>query len=167
MSEQKYTTKHGLLARLFEFILVRRFRRINQTVEWHQHKSVWKALLNLIALRVRTSAHNLHDTDGDLTQPKPSCPFHSMPEGKMMRTESGTQNDLRFPAMGCRNSRLGRNVPRTMSAPGLDKLMKPNPLLISQKLLARMNSSPRLRSIFLPPRGFNFRCMTGSDMKTR
>ena len=44
--------------------------------------------------------------------------------------------------MGCRGSRLGRNVPRSLTAPDLAKLMTPNPLLVSQKLLARSQFKP-------------------------
>jgi len=141
MPEKPYTKKHGLLLDLLDFLLVRHFRRVNQTTEWHL-LSKWRGILNLIALRTELRENNLHDTDGDLTQPKPNCPFDPDPPARMMRTSSGTQNDLDYPAMGCRGSRLGRNLQRGLTAPDLGRLMSPNPLLVSQKLLARREFKP-------------------------
>ncbi len=141
MAEKPYTKKHGFLTDLLESLLVRRFRRINQTKEWHVLPT-WKAILNLAAFRVELRKHNLYDTDGDLTKPKPGCPFDPDPPARSMRTASGTQNDLNYPAMGCRGSRLGRNVPRSLTAPDSARLMQPNPLLVSKKLLARDQFKP-------------------------
>jgi heme peroxidase len=136
MADKLYTKKPSLLADLFDFLLVRHFRRVNQSKEWHLLPK-WRGILNLVALRAELREHNLYDTDGDLTKPKTGCRFDPDPPARMMRTASGTQNDLQYPAMGCRGSRLGRNVPRNITAPDLAKLMTPNPLLVSQKLLAR------------------------------
>jgi hypothetical protein len=141
MSNKPYTKKHSLLGRFLDRFLVNHFRRVNESKEWHVLPK-WRGLANLMALRTELREHNLHDTDGDLTQPKPSCPFHPDPPARGMRTASGTQNDLQYPAMGCRGSRLGRNVPRTMTAPDSAKLMTPNPLLVSQELLARREFMP-------------------------
>ncbi len=145
MSDKRYTHQHGFVVRLVEDLSVIVFRILNCLFRWQWHKLPFPKLLglwNLYALRVELRRHNLHDTDGDLTIPKPESPFHATPEGKMMRTESGTQNDLQYPAMGCRRSRLGRNVPRDITAPDAGKLMQPNPLLVSQKLLARDEFKP-------------------------
>jgi len=141
MNEKAYSKKSGILARLFDGILVGVFGIINRKVEWHRLPK-WLGIANLVALRVELRKHNLHDTDGDLTQPKTGCPFHPMPAALKMRTASGTQNDLQYPAMGCRGSRFGRNVPRTITAPDLSKLMTPDPLLISQRLMAREKFIP-------------------------
>src|SRR6266568_1480380 len=146
MAERPYTKKHGLLGDLIDFLLVRHFRRVNQSTEWHR-LSKFSGILNLIALRSELREHNLHDTDGDLTQPKSGCPFDPDPPARTMRTASGTQNDLQYPAMGCRGSRLGRNVPRNLTAPDLARLMIPNPLLVSEKLLAR--------DVFKPAKSLN------------
>ena len=100
MAEKPYTKKHGFLSDLFEFLLVRHFRRINQTKEWHVLPT-WQAILNLAAFRVELREHNLYDTDEDLTKPKAGCPFDPDPPARSMRTASGTQNDLNYPAMGC------------------------------------------------------------------
>ena len=141
MADKPYAKRHGFITRLLERLIVNHFRRVNQTTEWHR-LSKWRALLNLLAFRIELREHNLYDTDGDLTKPKPNCPFHPNPPARTMRTASGTQNDLQYPAMGCRGSRLGRNVPRSLTAPDLSRLMQPNPLLVSEKLLARRAFKP-------------------------
>jgi Animal haem peroxidase len=141
MADKPYAKRHGFLTRLLERLIVNHFRRVNQTTEWHR-LSKWSALLNLLAFRIELREHNLYDTDGDLTKPKPNCPFDPDPPARTMRTASGTQNDLQYPAMGCRESRLGRNVPRSLTAPDLSRLMQPNPLLVSEKLLARRTFKP-------------------------
>jgi hypothetical protein len=141
MAQNPYLRKKGIFAKLFDFILIRHFRRVNQSTEWHR-LSTFSAILNLLAFREELRRHNLHDTDGDLTQPKPECPFEPDPPAQSIRTLSGTQNDLHFPAMGCRGTRLGRNVPRNITAPDTAKLMVPNPLLVSKDLLARKQFKP-------------------------
>jgi hypothetical protein len=141
MSDRPYTKERGFAARLVDCLLVSHFRRVNESKEWHVLPK-WQGLLNLLAFRAELREHNLHDTDGDLTKPKPRCPFDPDPPARSMRTASGTQNDLQYPAMGCRGSRLGRNVPRNLTAPDLEKLMTPNPLVVSQRLLARGDFKP-------------------------
>ena len=106
MADKPYAKGHGFITRLLERLIVNHFRRVNQTTEWHR-LSKWRALLNLLAFRIELREHNLYDTDGDLTKPKPNCPFHPNPPARTMRTASGTQNDLQYPAMGCRGSRPG------------------------------------------------------------
>ena len=130
-----------MLAAALDELLVRIFKKRNRATEWHK-QSKWVALLNLLALRVELRRHNLHDTDGDLKKPKPGCPFHPLPEGERIRTSSGTQNDLDYPAMGCRGTRLGRNVRREWTKPDVSKLLTPNPLMVSKELLARKVFKP-------------------------
>lgn len=136
MNKQTYSKKNSILAKIADSILVGTFRIINRYIDWHRLPK-WLGVANLAALRVELRKNNLHDTDGDLTQPKPGCPFHEMPAALKMRTANGTQNDLHYPAMGCRGSRFGRNVPRELTAPDISRLLTPDPLLISQKLMAR------------------------------
>lgn len=260
MSDERYAKKQSLPGRFLDGSLVIIYRWVNKCLPWHR---LWKplGLANLVALRVELRRHNLHDTDGDLTQPKldftadfteddlpepvtlinrliaqsdpvaavlwnrmepaiqtilqsahtpllrkqselvfqlnriiggPSiydqqlfaavqlsaqtanliakdpkgeelswfnrwlledaftiqlkrnrgqkrvCPFHAGPGATHQRTEDGTMNDLNFPAMGCRFSRLGRNMrslrPIDDKEPGL---LHPNPLLISERLMKR------------------------------
>ena len=141
MPQKPYTKKRGFFKTLFEGAIVSHFRRINESKEWHL-LSKWRGVLNLLAFRIELRERNLHGTDGDLTKPKSGCPFHPNPPARAMRTASGTQNDLQYPAMGCRGSRLGRNVPRSLTAPDLARLMIPNPLIVSQRLLARKEFKP-------------------------
>jgi hypothetical protein len=69
MSDERYTTKQGLLGRAVDALLVHTFRAVNKVVPWH--KLPWLlGVPNLIAFRVELRKYNLHDTDGDLTQPK-------------------------------------------------------------------------------------------------
>lgn len=136
MPDPRYSKHKSLPTRLLEGVVVRSFRLVNRFRPWHRLGKLI-GLGNLLALRIELREHNLHDTDGDLTQPKPGCPFHSEPNGTRKRTEEGTHNDLSNPAMGCRFSRLGRNM-RTKVPPDQEKeLMTPNPFEISEKLLRR------------------------------
>lgn len=141
MSRPDYARKVGMVARLFDALLVCSFRLVNRYVAWHRLPK-WLAVANLAALRIELRRHNLHDTEGDLTVPKPGCPFDDPARARGMRTASGTQNDLRYPAMGCRGSRFGRNMPRTIATPDRGRLFTPDPLLVSQKLLAREKFLP-------------------------
>lgn len=136
VSDSRYTKKHGMLARLLDGVLVWTFRITNRVIPWHRLPK-WIGLVNLIALRVELRRYNLHDTDGDLTHPKPDCPLHPGPKATAIRTANGTQNDLQYPAMGCRFSRFGRNMASTLPVEGSPDLLHPNPLEISQRLLAR------------------------------
>lgn len=76
------------------------------------------------------------------------CPFHAGPRSTHKRTEDGTMNDLRQPAMGCRFSRLGRNMQSKKPVNESPGLLHPNPLLISEELLAR-------KGRFKPASGLN------------
>ncbi|MBK1816616.1 hypothetical protein JIN84_13405 [Luteolibacter yonseiensis] len=141
MSDSRYTKRKGFGERIIDGATVAIFRRINRWVEWHRLPGLL-GVANLISFRIELRAHNLHDTDGDLTQPKKECPFHPGPNTTKMRTTGGTQNDMRFPAMGCRHSRLGRNMlPLSPVQVGSD-LLEPNPLLVSKELLARKEFVP-------------------------
>jgi hypothetical protein len=141
MSTQPYTKKRGFLARILDHFVVRFYRFVNRRVAWHRLPK-WISLGNLLALRIELRAHNLHDTDGDLTKAKNSCPFSSDSGALSARTPGGTQNDADYPAMGCRYSRFGRNVRRELTAPDLKNLMVPSPLIVSKELLARHHFIP-------------------------
>jgi hypothetical protein len=147
MKDKPYTKKHSRVAGLVDGLLVSVFRRVNRHIEWHRLPK-WIGLGNLLALRVELRARNLHDTDGDLTQAKESrCPFSPGSRPLAARTASGTQNDLKYPGMGCKFSRFGRNMPRELTAPDLKNLLVPNPLVVSKELLAR--------DIFVPATSLN------------
>jgi len=131
-----YTKKHGFFTKLVDDLLVTLFCNSKKGTEWYNRRTLC-GLLHVLGLRVELRRDNLHDTDGDLIEEKPGCPFHVGPNATSIRTVGGTQNDLKYPAMGCCNTRLGRNVPREKAIPDLANLLKPNPLVVSQRLLAR------------------------------
>jgi hypothetical protein len=93
------------------------------------------ALPTLIGLRKRLREQNLYDT-GRGPLDRPDVPDH--PRYLTARTLDGTFNDLDDPLMGSLGSRFGRNVPldRTAREPE-DKLLEPNPRLVSRELLTR------------------------------
>ncbi|WP_437655583.1 peroxidase family protein [Sorangium sp. So ce1182] len=122
-----------------------------QAIPWHK-LPLPLGLLRLIQLRRVLRAENLHDTrdaasdailrqqlgkeasNGQLTQPA---------SVQTERTPDGTWNDLDDPIMGAAGTRFGRNVPvdRTHPERG-DRLLSPNPRIISQQLLARTTFVP-------------------------
>jgi Animal haem peroxidase len=97
-------------------------------------------LVTLIGLRNRLREKNLYDTGrGPLNRPDVS--HH--PRYLTARTLDGTYNDLDDPLMGSLGSRFGRNVPleKTASEPE-DRLLEPNPRLVSRELLTRKEFQP-------------------------
>jgi len=98
------------------------------------------AIPTLIGLRNRLREKNLYDTGrGPLDTPDVS----DHPRHLTARTLDGTFNDLEDPLMGSLGSRFGRNVPleSTVLEPD-DKLLEPNPRLISRELLTRTEFQP-------------------------
>jgi heme peroxidase len=97
----------------------------------------------LAGLRQRLRAYNLFDTGrGAADQPPPALTV--VDSGfTAARTLDGTHNDLRDPLMGSIGSRFGRNVAPelTYPEPG-DRLLEPNPRLISEQLLRRTTFQP-------------------------
>ena len=97
-------------------------------------------LLTLIGLRNRLRQKNLYDTGrGPLDMPDVSV----HPRHLTARTLDGTYNDLDDPLMGSLGSRFGRNVPldATVREPD-DRLLEPNPRLVSRELLTRKEFQP-------------------------
>lgn len=143
MDGNKYQREEGTVVSALKMAFSAIFRVTNQLVEWHRLPK-WLAIANLAALRNDLRKHNLHDTDGDLTCSKPGVPFPTDPrEYRYSRIADGTANDLTFKAMGCRGSRFGRNVPRNKTATPSDHcVLTPNPLLISERLMARSAFKP-------------------------
>jgi len=119
-------------------ILVGTFKGINAFVAWHRLPK-WLGVVNLIAFRSELRAKNLHDVypDAAAQGDKKSCPFHDS-RYQTARHSDGKFNDIEKPLMGCTGMRIGRNVPRPLTAaPSMEELMTPNPRVISEKLLAR------------------------------
>ncbi|WP_028923998.1 peroxidase family protein [Pseudonocardia acaciae] len=94
------------------------------------------SLALLMGIRDSLREHNLYDTNVEASLPKldPAPP----PRWLTARTVDGTYNDLSAPAMGAARTRLGRNVPPRRAHPETgERLMTPNPRLVSTTLLAR------------------------------
>jgi Animal haem peroxidase len=97
-------------------------------------------LVTLIGLRNRLRAKNLYDTGrGPLDRPDVSV----HPRHLTARTLDGTYNDLDDPLMGSLGSRFGRNVPLDATVrESDDRLLEPNPRLVSRELLTRKEFQP-------------------------
>jgi Animal haem peroxidase len=94
----------------------------------------------LIGLRQRLRRENLYDTGtGVPLQPAPPGDDRHL----TARTLDGSYNDLSDPAMGAIGARFGRNVPvdRTWPEPE-DRILEPNPRLVSSELLTRKQFIP-------------------------
>src|SRR5438046_962089 len=94
----------------------------------------------LIGLRNVLRKKNLYDTGrGPLDRPD----IDDHPRYLTARTLDGTFNDLDDPLMGSLGSRFGRNVPLelTVREPD-DKLLEPNPRVVSRELLTREEFQP-------------------------
>ena len=113
--------------------------RIDRRRGW-DHLPLPLAMLVLIGLRNRLRQKNLYDTGrGPLDRPD----VDEHPRHLTARTLDGTNNDLDDPLMGSLGSRFGRNVPLdyTVREPE-DKLLEPNPRVISRELLTRKEFIP-------------------------
>jgi hypothetical protein len=117
----------GLFARLTS-----RFR------VWYRLPFVF-AIPTLLGLRVNMRQQNLFDTERDPSLLVPG----SDADQRDIRQADGSYNDLGCPWMGMANARFGRNVPIAETfgetEPGV---YRPNPRLISRKLLARRTFVP-------------------------
>jgi Animal haem peroxidase len=113
--------------------------RIDRRYGWD--KLPWPlGLLIMIGLRNRLREKNLYDTGrGPLDRPDVSV----HPRYLTARTLDGTFNDLDDPLMGSLGSRFGRNVPLEVTVPEPeDRLLDPNPRLVSRELLTRKEFQP-------------------------
>jgi len=94
------------------------------------------ALALILGIRAAMREHNLYDTEDDASRPK--LDPEPAPRALVARTVDGAYNDLSAPAMGMAQTRFGRNVqPRFAEPERGDRLMTPNPRLVSTALLAR------------------------------
>lgn len=124
-------------------ILVGTFKGVNSVVAWHRLPK-WLGVVNLIAFRSELRAKNLHDVypSPEAQGDKKGCPFHDS-RFLSARHSDGKFNDPERPLMGCTGMRIGRNVPRHLTAPpSEEELMNPNPRVISERLLARDEFKP-------------------------
>ena len=86
----------------------------------------------LVGLRTRLRERNLYDTGAGTSL--------RAPEGAAtnVRSPDGSHNDPDSPTMGMIGARFGRNVPLEHTYPEpADKLLEPNPRVVSRELLTR------------------------------
>jgi heme peroxidase len=94
------------------------------------------AVTLLKGIRDNLRARNLYDTNDEESLPK--LDSDPAPRWLVARTPDGSYNDLSSPAMGMAGTRFGRNVPLHQTWPEqAERLMAPNPRLVSTALLAR------------------------------
>ncbi len=109
------------------------FRLLNRRIPWFRMPFVL-SVFNLLSLQRGLRRNNLFATvDSKLPVPEPGD--HDV---RTMRTADGSFNDLAEPAMGMAGARFGRNVDlKHAYGEQADTLLKPNPRVISNELLAR------------------------------
>lgn len=122
--------------------------RLAQAAEWTDRRVGWSRLPKplglavLIGLREQLRADNLYDT-GRGPKDRPADGGGQGNACRDARTPDGTNNDLQHPLMGSIGSRFGRNVAISLTYPDeSDRILEPNPRLISQRLLARDSFTP-------------------------
>ncbi|KAI9763089.1 MAG: hypothetical protein M1840_000936 [Geoglossum simile] len=119
-------------------LLIWIFKGINKLIAWHRLPPLIGAI-NLSALRDELRAENLYDT---YPSPDRQGTTQTVPMDDTRyltaRNSDGKFNSLEQPSMGCAGMRFGRNVPREHTAhPDDNRLLSPNPRIISERLLAR------------------------------
>jgi len=90
-------------------------------------------LLTLANIRCQLLENNLFDTYATGEWPSVVCE----PASQDYRTADGSCNDLDLPAMGMAGARMGRNIQPDYSWQDEDKLLTPNPRVVSKELLTR------------------------------
>src|ERR1700716_3822963 len=114
---------------------------LDRSIGWHT-LPLPLGIATLIAARNRLRRENLYDTN---IAPivNPPTPQGSSPRYLTARTPDGSYNDLDHPEMGSTGTRFGRNVPVSRTYPeSPERLMHPNPRLVSRKLLTRDTFKP-------------------------
>jgi hypothetical protein len=119
------------------------FKQVNKLFVWHRLPP-FLGSLNLLAFRYELRAENLHDTyPSPESQGTPTTVPMTDPRFLVARNSDGKFNSLEQPLMGCAGIRLGRNIPRHLTAkPTEEDLLTPNPRVISERLLARREFKP-------------------------
>lgn len=114
---------------------------VDRRVGWDRLPTLL-GLAELIGLRARLRARNLHDTAALPTvDPPPLGPPD--PAHRVNRTPDGSYNDLGEPRMGMAGARFGRNIPLDrVVAPTPAEVLTPNPRRLSRALLTRAEFVP-------------------------
>jgi hypothetical protein len=115
------------------------FRLVNRFVPWHR-LGVRLGLFNLDGVRHVLRRDNLIDTEPHEAPPR-ARPVPAQPDetARVWRTFDGTGNDLSAPRMGAVCATFGRNLPAVHRP---DTFNEPNPVRVSDELLARRTFRP-------------------------
>jgi hypothetical protein len=109
------------------------FRLLNRRIPWYRMPFAL-SVVNLLALQRDLRRRNLYAAPDDAVE----APHPGGADVRGFRTADGSYNDLANPAMGMAGARFGRNVPLKYAyGEQPETLLKPNPRLISNELLAR------------------------------
>ncbi|MEV4112861.1 peroxidase family protein [Nonomuraea sp. NPDC049695] len=96
----------------------------------------------LVGIRNRLRKRNLYDS-GRLPAVGPPPPAPDPAGHDVRRTANGSYNDVDHPAMGMAGTRFGRNVPLDHAyAEPPERVMTPNPRLVSRRLMTRTRFQP-------------------------
>jgi hypothetical protein len=113
------------------------FRLLNRRIGWYRLPFLL-SVLNILSLQRELRRRNLYGGEPTLAPPE-----RGDRDVRAMRTADGSYNDLSKPAMGMTGTRFGRNVPlRYAYGEQADTLLKPNPRVVSNELLARRAFQP-------------------------
>jgi hypothetical protein len=119
------------------------FAKVNRRVPWYR-LPVRLAILNLEGFRYVLRKQNLIDTDPPEAPPAArTAPVAAPEKARWARTSDGRYNDLSAPTMGAVGAAFGRNLKADYS----QSFDHPNPVTVSERLLARER--------FLPARSLN------------
>src|ERR1700712_1240760 len=126
-------------ARLPRSTVHRLFVKVAEAIDrrWRWDRFPTIVSLGLLkGIRDNLRALNLFDTNDAESLPKLAP--EPAPRYLVSRTVDGAYNDLSVPAMGMAGTRFGRNVPLRFTEPeDGERLMTPNPRVVSRTLLAR------------------------------
>ena len=108
-------------------------------LQWYENPSLLLQLKALADARKDLREKNLYEQEGirpkdDLGEPTEHVTRARQPDG--------TWNDLSCPYMGAKGTGFGRNAPLEMTVPHHDRLLDPDPRVISEKLMARDKFKP-------------------------
>jgi hypothetical protein len=109
-------------------------RRVDQRHGWYRYKLLL-ALAVLLGIRNNLRRENLFDTNAG----REEAPLGKLQERyRTQRSPDGSYNDLDQPRMGMAGRTFGRNVPPEDAWPeDDDRILDPNPLEVSERLLVR------------------------------
>ncbi|HZZ95629.1 MAG TPA: peroxidase family protein [Jatrophihabitantaceae bacterium] len=109
--------------------------KIDHSIPWYRMPKVL-GLVDLIGLRNTLRQQNLYDCSR-LPATNPVQPPDYDETFLTQRNPDGSWNDLEHPEMGMAGTRFGRNVPFEETWPDRDKILEPNPRVISRRLMTR------------------------------